>query len=56
MLQKITVCVPFDADLSILFCEKRTLELVRFAQLPSMFVSDPVLLDSGLDFFEVVSL
>lgn len=34
MLQKITVCVPFDADLSILFHKKRTLELVRLAQLP----------------------
>lgn len=48
--KKITVYIPFDADLSILFCAKRALELERIAQLPSLFISDPVLLNSGCDF------
>lgn len=39
--------VPFDTDLSILFCAKTALELGRLVQLPSMFISDPALLDSG---------
>lgn len=48
---KKSVYVPFDADLSTLFYAKRALELVRLAQLPSMFTSDLVSLDSGCDFF-----
>lgn len=35
--KKSTVYVPFDGDLSILLCVKRTLGLVRFAQLPSVY-------------------
>lgn len=46
--------VPFDTDLSILFCAKTALELVRLVQLPSMLISDPVSLDRGWELLLLV--
>lgn len=43
---KTLLYVQSDTDLSILFCAKTALELMRLVQLPSVFISDPVL-DSG---------
>lgn len=43
---KTPLYVQSDTDLSILFCAKMALELMRLVQLPSVFISDPVL-DSG---------
>lgn len=48
MLHWIQICQSF-------FCAKRELDLVRPAQLSSLFISGLVLLEAGCDFLGVVS-